>query len=119
IRNRAGSAAELPTLLAHDRLEDRHRDDAFELFELAENDRAVGVRARQRDVEVIAPALGGKAALTGRSGTAIRRDPIAKDRLGGHEAPAGRGNVVPLAVPHAIDKDPMRHRDPPPWPVSP
>src|SRR5208282_5944000 len=100
VRNRAGSAAELPALLAHDRLEDRHRNDAVELFELAENDRAVRVGTRERDVEVIASALGGKAALTGRSRTSIRRDPIAKNRLGGHEAPTGHGGVVPLAVPH-------------------
>ena len=67
-----GSAAELPALLAHDRLEDRHRDHAFESFELAENDRAVRVGTGQRDVEMITPALGGKAVLT-RGSRAARR----------------------------------------------
>ena len=29
-----------------------------------------------------------------------------------NEAASGRGGVVPLAEPNAIDKMPMRHRDP-------
>src|SRR4029077_20784623 len=87
IGDSAGARAEFPALLAHDRIEDRDRDYALEILELAENHGAMRVRAGERDIEMIAPALGRKAALARRSGAAVRRDPIAKHRLRPDAAP--------------------------------
>src|SRR5262249_44799473 len=61
-------------------------------------------RARERHVEMVAPARGGKAAFTGRAGAAIFRHPVAKARGRAHEAPVRRARAVLLVLPDAVDQ---------------
>ena len=104
-----GIRPELPAALAHHRLDHRHADHVFELLEFAEHDGAVRPRAGERDVEMIAPAGGGKAALPARARAAVRRHPIVECGLPTPEAPATRLRVVKAAVPHAVDEMAMGH----------
>src|SRR5262245_5663185 len=61
-------------------------------------------RARERHVEMVAPARGGKAAFAGRAGAAVLRHPVAKARGRAHETPARRARAVLLVLPDAVDQ---------------
>ena len=62
---------ECPPVLCHQPVRHRHTDHAFEPLEGAEDQRAVGPRAGERHVEVIAAWLGLEAALAGRPRRAV------------------------------------------------
>src|SRR5262249_47453435 len=62
----------------------------------------------ERDIEVIAAALGGKAALPGRPGAAVLRHPVAEASGRAHETPRGRALRILLIPPDAIDQEAHR-----------
>ena len=101
--------AELPTLVAHDGLDDIHRNDVLEALQFAEDHGAMRPRAGERDVKMIAPARRRKAAFAARPGAAVRRHPVAELRLAALETPAGCLGVVKPGVPDAVDEFTMRH----------
>src|SRR5258708_6257631 len=101
--------AELPALVAHDRLDFGHRDHVLEALELAEHRRVVRPRTGERNIEVVAAALGRKAIGAAWTRAAVRRYPVAEFRLCAPEPPAGRLGVVPLRLPHAINEHSVRH----------
>jgi hypothetical protein len=107
----AAVGTELPAFVAHHRLDDIHRDHVLKSLELAEHDRAVRPRAGERDIEVIAPARGRKAAGAARTRAAVRRHPVAEFRLAALEAPAGRLGVVETGVPDTVDHLAMGHEN--------
>src|SRR5262249_59116733 len=76
----------------------------FEPLEHAHDHGAMRPRARERHVEMVASARGGKAAFTGRAGTAIFRHPVAKARGRAHETPLWRARAVLLVLPDAVDQ---------------
>jgi hypothetical protein len=81
VRAVAGASAfgaELPPGLAVERGSDRYRNDVVEVLEIANDERAVRPWAGERDIKMIAPALGGKAAFACGARTAVRRDKIAE-----------------------------------------
>src|SRR5262249_17385994 len=90
-----------PAVAAHVPGHDRHRDDVFELLELAKNDRPRRPWAGERDIEVIAPGPGLKSAFARRACAAVDRDPVAKLRVGADEV-AVLGAIL-VVLPHAID----------------
>src|SRR5712691_573406 len=60
--------------------------------------------AGERDIEVIAPARGGKAAFARRTGAAVFRHPVAEARGRAQEAPGRRALRMLLVLPDAVDQ---------------
>ena len=87
VRDGAGAVAEPPAMRAVKRLDHRHRDDVLEPLEHAHDHGAVRPGAGQRDIEMIAAARGGKAAVAGRAGAAVLGHPVAEARGRAHEPP--------------------------------
>ena len=96
----SGPIGTMPVGLAVERLGDGDRDDVLEFFQLADDQGAVRPRTGQRDVEVIAAALGQKSAAAARAGTAVSGDVIVV--LGGRADEmtvlGARGVFLPPAV---------------------
>ena len=78
VGNRLGARRERPAFGSHVAVDGRDADQRFEPFELANDQRAMRPRARERDVEVIAVRLRAEAAAARRAGRAVGRYPIAK-----------------------------------------
>src|SRR5690606_364904 len=95
---------ERPTVLAHVRMNDRHRDHVFELLQRAEDQRAMSPWAGQRNVKMVTTWFSLEASLASLGRLAIRRYPVAPLRLRAHETPAACLCVVPLVVPLAVNK---------------
>ena len=74
------------------------------VFQFPKDQGAVCPGAGQRDIEVIAPGFGLKAALATWARGPVRRDPVAELRRATHEAAAGFLGVVPLIDPTAFLK---------------
>ena len=83
-------------------------DHVFELFQLAEDQRAMRPGAGERNVEVIAAGFGRKTTLAGRAGTAVRGDVIVENRRLADE-PAIVLNAHINVSPRAIDKQAHFH----------
>ena len=98
IRDAPGRLGEHPALVAHQGVDHRQPDRVLEPLEGTHDHGAVGPRARQRHVKVVAPGLG----LEPRG--AVGGDPVAELALRAHEAPARLLGVVPLVVPDAVDQ---------------
>src|SRR5262249_57684315 len=71
-------------------------------------------RARQRHVEMVAPARGSKAGFIGGAGVAVFRHPVAKARGRAPETPLRRARAVLLVLPDAVDQ--KTHAGRPCWP---
>src|SRR5262245_30338864 len=69
-----------PALIGQDGRDDGKGDHLVQLLQLAGDQGARGPGTSERDVEVVASSLGGKAALSGRPGRAVRGHPMAKAR---------------------------------------
>ncbi len=105
VRHHALARRERPSVLRHQPVRHRQADHALQPLEAAEDERAVGPRAGERHVEVIAAGLGLEAALARRPRCAVRRDPVAEARVRAHETAAAARRVVPLVVPDAVDEN--------------
>src|SRR5580698_9542130 len=81
--------AELPAGFAVERCSGRNGDDLVKVLEVTQDKGAVRPRAGARDVKVVAPALGGKSAFTGRAGTAVWRHKISEGGIRPDEAATG------------------------------
>src|SRR5207248_3333423 len=97
---------EPPALRPEERLDQGQRDDVIQALELAEDDRAVRPRTGERDVEVIAPRLGRKAAVARGPWASVRRHPVAEQGRSAHEAAAAQSRF--LVLPDALDE--LAHR---------
>lgn len=100
----AVAAPEGPALIAHEMIDDGDTDHVVERLQRSQDQRAMRPWARQRHVEMIAPRFGREAAFAARTRRAIGGDEIAEARDGALETAAGRGGVVPLVGPLAVDQ---------------
>ena len=82
----------------------RHGDDVLQALELAEDDGAVRPGAGERDIEMIAAGLGGKAALALGAGAAVRRHPVVE--AGGRADEFAVLGAQAVLLPDAIDQKP-------------
>ncbi len=106
-RERTVRRAEGPSVIAHERIDHRHRDRVVELLQPAHDERAMGPRAGERYVQVIAPAFGLEAALAARPGTAVGRHPTPENGMRTDEIGPRRAKVIalPLAVDHRSHRE--------------
>ncbi|MNY24419.1 hypothetical protein D3C86_1581310 [compost metagenome] len=91
-----------PAVFQHQPADHRHIDQAFQAFELAQDQRAVGPRTGEGHVEMIATGLGRKAADTARARLAIGGHPVATLRLFTLKR-AVLAAFVPLVLPATFD----------------
>src|SRR5690606_2419290 len=94
---------ELPAVVPDLPMHHRHPDRVLQALQPAHDQGAVRPGAGERDVEVIATGLRLEAAFADRSGTAVRRDPVAKLGLDAHEAAVPARRLV-AAAPDAFDQ---------------
>jgi len=104
VRRPAVAILEFPAVFQHQRIDDRQRDQVFEPFQLAEDQRAMRPGAGERDIEMIAPGLGLEAAFARRAGRAFGGHPVAELRLGAFEMAGGGFRVIPDVVPDAVNE---------------
>src|SRR5690625_699879 len=104
-------AIKAPALAAHQWADHGDPDPVLQPLQAAGDQGAMGPGAGQGHVEMIAPPLGGKAALPAGSGAAIGGDPVPKLRLLPNEFAIGGIGVIPLVVPAPLDE--QAHVEPP------
>jgi hypothetical protein len=99
---------ERPAVLAEEMVDDRHGDQVFEFFQLAEDQCAVRPRASEGDVEMIAARLCFEAALAARRGLAVSGNPVTETGFGPYEFTADHFRFDAFVTPYAIDKQSHR-----------
>ena len=102
VSGRAGKIRlQLPSFIQHMRVNHADRDQVLESFQMAEDKRAMGPRARIGHIEMEPARLGLYRILSIRAGRAIRRDPIAEGGIFTVELAVISGELVfllPLSV---------------------
>src|SRR6266851_6525845 len=100
-----GRVFESPAVLAHMPVNDREADHGLQPLQLAEDQGAMRPGTGERDIEMVASRLGGKAAGAGWSRRAVERDPVADRRRGPHEPAVLVGRKRLFLAPSAVQKE--------------